>query len=239
MLDVREIARDIYRVALGEEQDLIQGGLLWPGVTLNLFVIQAEKPCIIQTGLRRAFARLRDRVREVVEPMKLRYIVVPHHEGDSSGALNEWEALAPQAEILCSELCASLNLRDFSDREPRVVKDGQVVDLGTHRLRFFMTSQVNQWDSLMLFEETTGTLFPNDLFSSLGLGAVTCEDTSRVALEAARQLGYQPNDPSAVGHALDKIAGLLVKVLATMHGPTVIGQFDKLVRTFRDNSLTA
>jgi hypothetical protein len=52
MLDVREIARGIYRVALGEEQDLIQGGLLWPGVTLNLFVIQAEKPCIIQTGLR-------------------------------------------------------------------------------------------------------------------------------------------------------------------------------------------
>ena len=151
MLDVREIARGIYRVALGEEQDLIQGGLLWPGVTLNLFVIQAEKPCIIQTGLRRAFARLRDRVREVVEPMKLRYIVVPHHEGDSSGALNEWEALAPQAEILCSELCASLNLRDFSDREPRVVKDGEVVDLGTHRLRFLITPQVNQWDSLMLF----------------------------------------------------------------------------------------
>jgi hypothetical protein len=28
MLDVREIARGIYRVALGEERDLIQGGLL-------------------------------------------------------------------------------------------------------------------------------------------------------------------------------------------------------------------
>ena len=60
-----------------------------------------------------------------------------------------------------------------------------------------------------------------------------------MALEAARQLGYQPNDPSAVGRALDKIAGLPVKVLANMHGPTVIGHFDKLVRTFRDNSLTA
>ena len=105
----------------------------------------------------------------------------------------------PQAESLCSEFCAALNLRDFSDREPRVVQDGQVVDLGTHRLRFLITPRVNQWDSLMLFEETTGTLFPNDLFSSLGLEAVTSEDTSRVALEVARQLGYQPNDPSAVG----------------------------------------
>jgi hypothetical protein len=66
----------------------------------------------------------------------------------------------------------------------------------------------------MLFEETTGTLFPNDLFSSLGLEAVTSEDTSRVALEAARQLGYQPNDPRKAfssQHNLYRLNGSLRK----------------------------
>lgn len=239
MIDMREIARGIYRIALWDEDDLVKGGLFFPGATYNMFLIKADKPAIIETMFRRTFRRICSQMTKALDPSRVRYVVVPHHEGDSSGAINAWLSVAPEAEILCSELCAALSLRDFADKEPTVVVEGQMIDLGSHRLRFLITPQVNQWDSLMIYEETTGTLFPNDLFSSMGTTISTDQDHSEAAIAAARDLGYQPDDRASLNRALDKIASLEIKVIATMHGPTVTGHFDRLIRTFRNNALTA
>jgi flavorubredoxin len=238
MIDVTEIAAGIFRVSVFEEQDLVQDGIIWPGVSMNMFVFKGPKPAILQTLFRRTFARLRPRIAEIVDVPALAAIIVPHHEGDSSGGLNEWVAAAPRAEVLCSQMCAEINLNDFSNRKPRAVADGEVVDLGSHRLRFLMTPHVNQWDSLMIYEEKTRTLFPNDLFSHPGTAVTTREDTSAQALGAARHLGYQPNDRPSLLRALDKIAPLDVDVVANMHGPTVYGHFGSMVKTFRESDIS-
>ena len=188
MVDRTEIARGIHRISFWDEPEW--AAFSFPGASYNLFLIAATKPAIVQTLFRRTFPRVRAVVSEVVDAAALQYIVVPHHEGDSSGAINEWLAAAPRATTLCSELCAVLSLRDFADREVTVVRDDEVIDLGSHRLRFFMTPQVNQWDSLMVHEETTGTLFSNDLFSMPGTDVATDRDASREVLQAARHLGF-------------------------------------------------
>src|SRR5690349_12161096 len=122
MIDVTEIAAGIHRVSLFDEEDLVKAGIFWPGVSYNMFVFSGATPAILETMYRRSFARIRRRLAEMVDLSRLGYIVVPHHEGDSSGALNEWIGAAPQAAVLCSEMCAALNLRDYADREPRVVQ---------------------------------------------------------------------------------------------------------------------
>jgi flavorubredoxin len=238
MIDVTEIAAGIHRVSLFNEEDLVQAGITWPDASYNMFVFTGTTPAILQTMFRKSFVRLRSRIGEIVDLSRLSYVVVPHHEGDSSGALNEWLGLATTATVLCSEMCAALNLRDYADREPRVVQDGEVVDLGSHRLRFIMTPHINQWDSLMVYEESTRTLFPNDLFSHPGVAVTTRADPSEAALGAARHLGYQPNDRASLLRALDKIASLPVDTIANMHGPAVYGHFDRLVATFRDHELS-
>jgi flavorubredoxin len=237
MINRTEIARGIHRISFWDEPDL--AAISFPGASYNLFLIAAEKPAIIQTLFRRTFARIRKVADEVVDAAKLQYIVVPHHEGDSSGAINDWLKAAPRATTLCSELCAVLSLRDFAERELTVVKDGEVIDLGSHKLRFFLTPQVNQWDSLMVYEETTQTLFPNDLFSMLGTEIATDRDVSREILEAAQHLGYQPNDRACLVKALDAIGALPLKLIAPMHGPTLRGHFPALFRTYRDSFLAA
>jgi flavorubredoxin len=236
MIDVTEIAAGIHRVSLFNEEDLVAAGIIWPDVSFNLFVIGGQ--AIIGTLFRRSFARVRGRVAEITELARLGHVIVPHHEGDSSGAINDWLAAAPAAQAVCSEMCAALNLRDLADRAPRVVADDERLDLPAHRLRFLMTPQVNQWDSLMVYEEKTRTLFPNDLFSHPGTVVSTREDPSPAALGAARHLGYQPNDRASLARALDKIAPLGVDVVANMHGPAVYGHFDRLVETFRSSDLS-
>lgn len=237
MINRSEIARGIHRISFWDEPDW--ASISFPGASYNLFLVAATKPAIIQTLFRHTFPRICATVSEVVDPGDLEYIVVPHHEGDSSGAINEWLAAAPRATALCSELCAVLSLRDFSEHEPTVVRDGQVLDLGTHKLRILMTPQVNQWDSLMVYEETTGTLFPNDLFSMLGTEIATDRDVSHEILDAAQRLGYQPNDYACLSRVLDAIGALPLKLIAPMHGPTLRGHFPALLRTYRDSYLAA
>jgi len=233
-VESQEIAKDIHRVALVDEPDLGP-----PGSTTNLFVIAAESPAIIQTLPRKKYEIVLEAVAAIVDPARLRHIVVPHHEADSSGSLNRWLADAPRAEVLCSEMCAFLNLNDFSERPPVVVADGETRDLGGHRLRFLVTPMVNQWDSMMVYDETTRLLFPNDLFSNMGT-AVTCDDdVSQELVEGARAVGYQADDRTALTRALDKIATLNLDGIAPMHGPMLTSHFDAYIAAFRENSVAA
>jgi flavorubredoxin len=236
MIDTTEIARGIFRIALYDEKDMVDAGIFFPGATYNAFVIRADRPVLMQTLYRRTFGRVREAVARLVEPSGLQYLIAPHHEGDSTGALNEWLAASPRAELLCSEPCAFCNLRDLADRTPRVVADGERLDLGSHRLRFFMTPQVNQWDSLMVYEETTGTLFSNDLFSGMGTETIATEDRTAAALGAVEQLGYQPDDRRALLAALDKIVPLAPELVAPMHGPAIRTHVAKLFDGFRTHA---
>jgi flavorubredoxin len=100
-----------------------------------------------------------------------------------------------------------------------------------------MTPQVNQWDSLMVYEETTGTLFSNDLFSMPGPEISTDRDLSDECIKATREVGYQPDDRVRLIEALDKIEPLRLSAIAVMHGPVITGHLKRLVRIFRENSL--
>jgi flavorubredoxin len=218
MINTTEIARGIYRVSFLDEADLAE--FTFPDFSYNLFLIDGDRPAIINTMFRRSFGRLRDQVAQIVDPAELAYIVVPHHTGDSSGALNDWLTVAPNAVPVCSQLCFGLSLCDFADR-----------------LRFLMTPHIDQWDSMMVYEEATGTLFPNDLFSIPGPEVLLDSDVSDTALAVARQAGYQPDDRSSLEQALEKISCLDVKALAVMHGPTIRGHIPELCRSFRRNAL--
>ena len=74
------------------------------------------------------------------------------------------------------------------------MRDGTVIELGKHRLRFIETPHVHHWDSMMVFEETTRSLFPADLFIQPGeqppvvtedLGRPCARSTARPASSAA------------------------------------------------------
>src|SRR5436309_13033050 len=98
MIDAHEIATGIHRIALYDETDMAD--MSPPGVTTNLFVVSATQPAIIQTLPRRTFQPVSDAVAGVVDPAALRYIVVPHHDADSSSTLNGWPQVATDATAL-------------------------------------------------------------------------------------------------------------------------------------------
>ena len=156
------------------------------GFTFNQYLIDDDEPLLFHTGLRHMFPLLAEAIATITPVERLRWITFGHVEADECGAMNELLAAAPQAEVAHGALGCMVSLNDLADRPPVPLADGQVIELGTHRVRHIDTPHVpHGWEARVLYEETTKTLLCGDLFTQLGNGpATTSDDIVDAAAEA-------------------------------------------------------
>ena len=128
------------------------------GLTFNQFLVLGDEPLLFHTGLRRMFPLVREAVSRVMDPARLRWITFGHYEADECGSMNEWLAIAPQAQVAHGETGCNVSLYDMADRAPRPLANGEVIDLGGKRVRYLDTPHTpHGWDAGVLYEESTGT----------------------------------------------------------------------------------
>ena len=229
MATITEIAEDIYRINVEV-----------PGspVTYSFFLIKDELPTLVETGFARTFGETEEALKQIIDPSTLRYIVVPHFEGDECGALNHFLGLAPNAQPVGSPIGARSNLADFAISEPVSVQEGQVLDLGKHRLEFFITPYVHTWDSMLAFDQTTRTQFCSDVFIQPGAGPATTDGAQIEAMIATyKMIGIFPSR-AHLDPALDKIEARNPSVLACHHGGVVTSQIPAYIQALRDSDVT-
>ncbi len=215
---VDEIADGVFRISTHMAQ-VAPGGF-----TFNQFLIRAEQPLLFHTGHRKLFPKVREAMARVIDPASLRWITFGHVEADECGAMNEWLAVAPAAEVAHGETACSVSLGDMADRKPRPLADGEVLDLGGKRVRYIDTPHTpHGWEAGLLMEETTGTLLCGDLFTQTGLTeALTESDIVGPAVAAEDLFGFSSLHP-AMGQTIRQLAPLAPKTLALMHGPSFAG----------------
>jgi flavorubredoxin len=112
----------------------------------------------------------------------------------------------------------------MADRAPRLLADGEVIDLGGKRVRYLDTPHVpHGWEAGVLYEETTGTLLCGDLFSHAGdPDPLTTADIVGPAMQAEALFGYSCLTPTT-GAVIRRLATLSPKTLAVMHGSSFTG----------------
>lgn len=195
------------------------------GFTFNHFLVLGDEPLLFHTGLRKMFPLHREAVSRILPPEQLRWIAYGHFEADECGAMNEWLAVAPQAQAAHGHTGCYVSMNDFADRAPRVLADGEVIDLGSgKRVRFIDTPHTpHGWDAGVLFEESTKTLMCGDLFTQLGDGpALTEGDVVGPAIAAEDLFKYSSLNP-AMGTTIRNLSSLAPRTLALMHGPSFSG----------------
>ena len=226
---ITEVAAGIYR---------INAELPGKPVTVSMFVIDDEEPALVETAQRKLHDEIWEAVTRIVDPKRLRYIVVPHFEADECGGLNHFLDGAPHAVPVCSPVGAATSISDFAIRDPQRVDETTVLDLGNHRLRFLVTPYVHAWDSMLAFDETTRTLFSSDLFMQPGAGpAITDRDISEEMISYTRSLGLFPSR-AHLDAALDKIAPLQPATLACHHGTVKTGAVEAYIEALRLHDVT-
>ena len=207
------------------------------GFTFNQFLIRAEEPLLFHTGLRKMFPLSRDAVSRLIPPERLRWIAFGHFEADECGAMNEWLGVSPNAQLAHGRTGCTVSLNDMADRAPRILEDGEVIDLGDGKnVRYIDTPHTpHGWDAGVLFEQSSGTLLCGDLFTQLGDGpALTEGDIVGPAIAAEDLFRYSCLSPG-MGATIRGLANLAPRRLALMHGPSFSGDGAAALRALADD----
>jgi flavorubredoxin len=232
MYNIDEIAPDVYRICIFMPEIQLQ---------FNHFLIKDDEPMLYHAGLKHMFPILCEAVTSLIDPRLIRWIGFSHFEVDECGALNEWLQLAPNAQAVCSEVGALVNMSDFAIRPAFAMKSGDILQTGKRRYRFIRTPHLpHGWDAGVMFEETDKTLLCSDLFHQNGdQVALTDKDilghhkASLLSFESGPLMDYTPyHHKTRV--MLYELAALQPRTLATMHGSSYFGDCSKALKDLDD-----
>lgn len=215
---VNEIARGIFRMSVFVPEIGAPDGF-----TFNSFLILGDEPLLFHAGQRSMFPAFAEAVASLMPIETLRWISFGHIEADECGAMNQWLQAAPSAQVAHGETACNISLNDLADRPPRIVGDGELITSGQMRVRYIDTPHVpHAWESGVIFEEATRTLFCGDLFTQFGARTTTQDDIVPAAI-AAEEMFHSTSVGPATAPTIRCLAKLEPRTLALMHGPTFFG----------------
>lgn len=201
--------------------DLFESQYIVPnGVSYNSYVIMDEKIAIMDTVDRRGTQGWLENLEAALDGKTPDYLVVLHMEPDHSANVKNLAEKYPTMKIVGNAKTFTIMGQffdgfDFSDRSV-VVKEGDTLDLGTHKLTFMMAPMVHWPEVMVAYESTEKILFSADGFGKFG--ALDAEEDW--ACEARR---YYFNIVGKYGvqvqNLLKKAATLDIQTICPLHGP--------------------
>jgi hypothetical protein len=111
--EVEEIAPDIFRLSTHIEDIAPPAGF-----TFNQFLIRGDEPFLFHTGMRGLFPLVSEAVNRIVPVTDLRWISFAHVEADECGAMNDFLAVAPNAQVVHGGLAVMVSLSDWPTVRP-------------------------------------------------------------------------------------------------------------------------
>jgi len=223
--NIEEIVDGIYRI--NTPVKLPMGGF-----NFNQYLIVDDNPMLFHSGPRGLFPLVREAIMSVLPPERLKYIGFSHFEADECGSLNEFLAIAPEAIPVCGQVAALVSVNDVADRPAHALADGDVLDLGRHKLRWFDTPHLpHGWESGLMFDDTSGTLLCGDLFTQGGEGKEALVESDILGPSEAFRgaMDYYAHAPNT-RDMLERLAQASPTTLACMHGSAWRGDGAALLR---------
>ena len=135
------------------------------GTTYNTYLIIDKKVALVDTVQHSFTDEMLEKIREVIDPSKIDYIIANHVESDHSGAIKEVLKLAPNATVVGTANCkAGLEKHYFGNWKFQTVKTGDTLNLGERTLTFLEAPMLHWPDTMFTYIEKDALLLSNDGF---------------------------------------------------------------------------
>ena len=208
--------------------DLFESQYVVPeGMSYNSYVILDDRIAIMDTADIRKEQQWKANLAEALGGRKPDYLVVHHMEPDHS-ALVAWVLDEYPGITLVTSAKAVQMLGQFFEGiglegRTKVVKEGDVLELGTHTLRFFAAPMVHWPEVMVSFDAADGALYSADAFGKFG-ALSKCgfygRDDDDWACEGRRYyFNIVGKYGAQVQALLRKLSDLPVKTIRPLHGP--------------------
>ena len=194
------------------------------GTTYNAYLVRGEKTALVDTVKLPFVDELLSRVRSVMDPADVDYIVVNHIEPDHNGGLRAVMEAMPNATVVASRSGAAGVAEYHDGLEIGVVGADDVIDLGGRTLRFLPQPMVHWPDSMFTYCAEDCVLMPNDAFGQHMASEERFADEVGADLAIEELTIYYANIlmplSKQVGKAAEKIVelGWVCHAIAPSHG---------------------
>jgi len=162
-----EIKPDIYWVGAIDWGIRDFHGYVTPnGTTYNNYLIMDEQVTLLDT-VKHDFSDMAvDNIRSIVEPSKIKNLVINHIEPDHASSVDKIMELAPEAMIYITEKGKKGLDRSFDTSKWKftIVKTGQTINTGKYTLMFLETPMLHWPDSMVTYVKEAKLLISQDAF---------------------------------------------------------------------------
>ncbi|MGF3554228.1 MAG: FprA family A-type flavoprotein [Thermoplasmatota archaeon] len=219
-----EIKPDIYWVgAIDWHLRNFHGYRTPNGTTYNAYLIMDDKITLIDTVKQNLFNEMLNRIKEIVEPSKINYIVSNHVEMDHSGSLTKLLEICPNAKIITSTRGEKgLHLHYKKNLNLKVVNTGEKLNIGKKTLEFYHIPMVHWPDSMVTYIPSEKLLLPNDAFGQHIASSERFDDELEWGVLKNEAVKYYANIVMPYGDqvkkALETLTKLDINIIAPSHG---------------------
>jgi flavorubredoxin len=223
--NVLKIAENVYWVGTRDWNRRLFDALipLPKGTSYNAYLVMGRGGKALIDTVNPGFEReLEEKIRSLANPEELDYIVMNHAEPDHAGAIPHVMKIASRAKLITTGKGAKMAQIYYHVPPERimVVSDGETISLGDKTLRFIEAPMLHWPETMFTYLEEDKVLFPCDFFGSHLAGGVYSDEVEDLLVHAQRYWGEIMMPFRAMAQkALEKIAGLEIRVIAPSHGP--------------------
>ncbi len=199
------------------------GYLTQRGSTYNAYLIIDEKITLIDTVKSYLTGEMLDRIRSVIDPSKIDYVISNHVEMDHSGGLPELMKMIPDATIFASPK-GEAGLREHYRQEWKfkAMESGTVLNLGKRSLHFILTPMVHWPDNMVAYMPEEKILFSNDAFGQHLATSERFDDEYPLDITMLEARKYYANIVLPYSRQVEKvlvgIQDIDIEIIANSHG---------------------
>ena len=208
------------------------------GVSYNSHLILDEKTMVMDTVDQAIRMQYLENIKYLLNGRDLDYLVVNHMEPDHCGNIEDLLKIYPNMKIVGNSKTFKF-FEQFYNVSPSEnyyeVKEGDVIDLGKHKIQFFNMPMVHWPEVMVAYEQTEKILFSADAFGTFGAlnGNIFNDQVDFEGYYLSEARRYYTNIVGKYGAqvqiALKKLSGLDIKIIAPLHGPIWRANLDYLL----------
>ncbi len=218
--DVKYVGVEDHDIDLFESQYPVPNG-----VTYNSYLILDDKVAVIDSVDRMAGEEWMENIEDALNGRSVDYLIVEHMEPDHCANIQRLVERYPEAKVVGNAktfpVISQFYGLDLTGRQV-VVQEGDVLDLGSHKLTFIMAPMVHWPEVMFVYDTTDKILFSADAFGRFGPyynGGEWDKDD-----EAGRYfLNIVGKYCAQVQAVLKKAAGLEIEMICPLHGNIHVG----------------
>jgi len=203
---------------------------LWPlhnGVSYNSYMINDEKVAILDTVKNCKMYDFLDNIKDIIGDKQIDYLIINHMEPDHSGSIKAIKQKYPNLTIVGNKKTIDLLEAFYGEFDNcLIIDDGDTLDLGKHKLKFYLTPMVHWPETMVTYEEAEKILFSMDAFGGFGtLDGSIFDDEINIEFYINEIRRYYSNIVGKYGAMVQKAIKKLtdakvdIKIVAPTHGP--------------------